>query len=445
MNNLDRVKEYLRSTLDEPSFKKWIEPLKYIGMCDDHLFVGTPDKKIGLWLKQNLLESVNSYTLKNFNFKLKIVPLSEEEEIASESVSSKRSQQHNSNLIKKHTFDSFVQCDSNRISYSFAYSVSEFPGRSYNPLYIYSDVGLGKTHLMNAIGNRIIANNHQINVIYLTSRDFMIDYVEYTRLNKRSEFIKKYTSTDILLIDDIQFITKWEGTSEQFYYIFNNLIQQEKQIVMCSDTHPDNIPDLEKRIKTRFLMGGIADILPYDLETRMAILKKKINDEKQKNFRNQFNIPDDVIYYIASGIKDNIRTLEGALQRLLGYAELKYSDSVETPLSIEFAKEALKPFINLEKKVLTIEMIQEFISEKFSIKMEDLKSKNNSPKIAMPRQIAMYLIKKLTKFPLAEIGNSFGGKHHTTVIHSIEKIYRMAEADPDFSKKLNSYVEYFQD
>jgi chromosomal replication initiator protein len=177
----------------------------------------------------------------------------------------------------------------------------------------------------------------------------------------------------------------------------------------------------------------------------MAILKKKINDEKQKNFRNQFNIPDDVIYYIASGIKDNIRTLEGALQRLLGYAELKYSDAVETPISIEFAKEALKPFINLEKKVITIEMIQEFVSEKFSIKMEDLKSKNNSPKIAMPRQIAMYLIKRLTKFPLAEIGNSFGGKHHTTVIHSIDKIEKLSEADHDFSKKLNSYVEYFQD
>jgi chromosomal replication initiator protein len=177
----------------------------------------------------------------------------------------------------------------------------------------------------------------------------------------------------------------------------------------------------------------------------MAILKKKINEEKQKNFRNQFNIPDDVIYYMASGINDNIRTLEGALQRLLGYAELKYADAIETPISLEFAKEALRPFINLEKKVITIDKIQEFISEKFSIKVEDLKSKNNSPKIAMPRQIAMYLIKKLTKFPLAEIGNSFGGKHHTTVIHSIGKIDRMAEEDSDFSRKLNSYVEYFQE
>lgn len=445
MNNLDRVKEYLRQTLDEPSFKKWIEPLKYIGMCDDLLFIAASDKKAGLWLKQNLLESINAYTQKNFNFKLKIVPLTDEEEFSGDSPNLKKSQLYNSNLIKKHTFDSFVQCDSNRIAYSFAYSVSEFPGRSYNPLYIYSDVGLGKTHLMNAIGNRMAENNSQINAIYLTSRDFMIDYVEYTRLNKRSEFIKKYTSTDVLLIDDIQYITKWEGTSEQFYYIFNNLIQQEKQIVMCSDTHPDNIPDLEKRIKTRFLMGGIADILPYDLETRMAILKKKINDEKQKNFRNQFNIPDDVIYYMASGIRDNIRTLEGALQRLLGYAELKYADAIETPISLEFTKEALRPFINLEKKVITIDKIQEFISEKFSIKVEDLKSKNNSPKIAMPRQIAMYLIKKLTRFPLAEIGNSFGGKHHTTVIHSIEKIDRMAEEDSDFSRKLNSYVEYFRE
>ncbi len=444
MNQLDEIKKHLKEVLDDPTYKKWVDPLKYIGDHEQTIFIGTPDSKSCNWLKQNLLESINKFTLNKFNVKIKLIPFDEDEEFPIE-ISGKKIQQFQTYLIKKFTFDSFVQCDSNRIAYSFAYSVSEFPGRSYNPLYIYSDVGLGKTHLMNAVGNRIVENNANYNVIYLTSRDFMIDYVEYTRLNKRSEFIRKYTSADVLLIDDIQFITKWEGTSEQFFYIFNNLIQQDKQIVICSDKHPDNIPDLEKRIKSRFLMGGVADILAYDLEDRMAILKKKIMEEKNKNIHNEFIVSDEVVYYMASAIKDNIRTLEGALQRLRGYAELKHSDVLTTPITLDFAKEALKPFINLEKKFLSIEIVQEFVADKFEIKVEDLKSKNNSPKIALPRQVAMYLIKKLTKFPLAEIGEAFGGKHHTTVIHSIEKIERLLERDDEFSRKVKSYVEYFKD
>ena len=239
-----------------PSIKKWIEPLKYIGTLENTLFLGAPDKKNLQWIKQNLLEDINHYTKNNFNFITKIVPLDEEENVQETADAVRKNANHDSRLQKKYTFDSLVQSDSNRIAYSFAHSVSEFPGKSYNPLYIYSDVGLGKTHLMQAIGNRIIENNDKISVVYLTTSDFMNEYVEYTRLSKRSDFIKKYTSIDVLLIDDIQYITKWGGTSEQFYYIFNNLIQQEKQIVICADKHPDNIPDLEKRIKSRFEMGG---------------------------------------------------------------------------------------------------------------------------------------------------------------------------------------------
>jgi len=443
MNHIDQLKNFLKSKLDEPVFIRWVSPLHEIGIWENTIFIGSSNKKSIDWIKSNLFDDISYFFLHNFQLKVKFVSLVDDEDhIYTDSII-KRCYQSNSTIHKKYTFDSFVQCDSNRICYSFAYSVSEFPGKSYNPLYIYSDVGLGKTHLLNAIGNRIIENNQNMNVIYLTSRDFMIDYVEYTRLNKRSEFIKKYTSIDVLLIDDIQFITKWEGTSEQFYYIFNNLIQQDKQIVMCSDKHPDHIPDLEKRIKSRFLMGGIADILPYDLESRMAILKKKSVDNK--SFHQKFSIPDEVVYFIASGIKDNIRTLEGALQRLFGYAELKLSDSSNQPITIEFAKDALKPFINIEKRVVTIDMIQSFISDKYDIKKDDLKSKNNSPRIALPRQIAMYLIKHLTKFPLAEIGNSFGGKHHTTVMHSIEKIDKLISIDSDFSRLINSFVEYFKD
>ncbi len=444
MDNLEKLKNYLQGVLDEPSIKKWIDPLKYIGTLENTLFLGAPDKKNLQWIKQNLLEDINAYTKKNFGFLTKIVPLDEEENIQEASEDARKNPTLDPRLQKRFTFESLVQSDSNRIAYSFAHSVSEFPGKSYNPLYIYSDVGLGKTHLMQAIGNRIIENNDKINVAYLTTSDFMHEYVEFTQLNKRADFIKKYTSVDVLLIDDIQYITKWGGTSEQFYYIFNNLIQQEKQIVICADKHPDNIPDLEKRIKSRFEMGAIVDIFPYDLEARIAILQKKIAERKEI-FHNDFSIPNEVIEFLANAIKDNIRKLEGALNRLLGYADLKHADMQSDTITLPFAKEALRPYINIEKKAITIDTIQEFVSEKFDIRIDELKSKNNSPKIALPRQVAMYLAKKLTHSPLVEIGLAFGGKHHTTVLHSIHKIERLLQTDNDFSRKVNSYVEFFTD
>jgi chromosomal replication initiator protein len=441
------TKNYLKNLLDKPTFDKWIEPLSYIGTKNDILFIGSPDEKKTLWIKKNLLKKINSHTKKEFNFTLRLVPLYEEEEEttkAKESSQFKDSSLIKSNLNPKYSFDSFVQLDSNRMAYSFAYSVSEYPGKSYNPLYIYSDVGLGKTHLLYAIGNRMVDNLTNMRVVYLTTSDFMNEYVEYTRLNKRSEFINKYTSVDVLLIDDIQYITKWGGTSEQFYYIFNKLIQMEKQIVICSDKHPDNIPDLEKRIKSRFEWGAIVDILPYDLEGRIAILKKKILERKNL-CQNNFEIPDEVIYFLASSIKDNIRTLEGALNRLTGYANLKHSDTSGDRITLTFAKEALKPYISLRKKVVNIDAIQEFVAKKFNISKDDLKSKNNSPRIARPRQIAMYICKKTTKKSLADIGSKFGGKHHTTVLHSIKKVEEEMESDPDFFRDVNSLIKFFEE
>lgn len=448
MDYFEITKTYLKKILDKPTYDNWIKPLTYIGIHKNVVFIGSPDKKKTNWIKKNLLNKINSHTKKEFKFTIKLIPLYEEEEMPfSEEHKTETVLRHHSNLQNKYTFDSFVQLDPNRMAYSFAYSVSEFPGKSYNPLYIYSDVGLGKTHLMYAIGNRIVENSKKMRVIYLTTSDLMNEYVEHTRLNKRSEFIKKYTSVDVLLIDDIQYITKWGGTSEQFYYIFNKLIQMEKQIVMCSDKHPDNIPDLEKRIKSRFEWGGIVDILPYDLEGRIAILKKKISEvSKNKNLtKKQFEIPNEVVYFLASSIKDNIRKLEGALNRLIGYADLKYSDMNGNEITLSFAKEALKPYISLKKKTITIDGIQEFIAKKYSIKVADLKLKNNRPKIALPRQIAMYICKKLTRNSLAEIGSKFGGKHHTTVLHSIKKIENEIKVNEDFSKQVTSFLNFFQD
>ncbi len=447
MQVYDSLVQYLKEKLDPPTFSTWITPLKYIGLTNDILFLGSPDKNKTKWFNENITILLNDFYSSHLNLSVKIIPLYSEEIITlagglpDGSIFDRKIA---SNLKKKYSFDSFVQTDANRMAYSFAHSVSEYPGKSYNPLYIYSDVGLGKTHLMQAVGNRILTVHPQLNVIYTTTSEFMHEYVEFNRLNKRPEFIKKYTSIDVLLIDDIQYITKWGGTREQFYNIFNKLIQMEKQIVICSDKHPDNIPDLENRIKSRFEWGGIVDILHYDLEDRIAILKNKLPERKHLS-KIDFFIPDEVLYFLASSIKDNIRKLEGALNRLIGYANLKFSDTLNTHISLDFAKEALKPYITVKNNSITIESIQEFVSKKFNIKSEDIISKNNSKKITEPRQIAIYLSKKLTKSSLSEIGIQFGGKHHTTVLHSLNKIEMQIQENSDFSRMISSFISFFQD
>ena len=448
-----------KNLLDKPTFEKWILPLTYIGTKNNIAFIGSPDKKKTCWIKQNLLAKINKHIKNEFNFTLKLVSLYDDDDEylkEREATASSYGEQKNypnknkednflkTNLQSKYTFENFVQLDQNMMACSFAHSVSEFPAKSYNPLYIYSDVGLGKTHLMSAIGNRILQNDKNMRVIYSTTSEFMHEYVEYNRLSKRPDFIKKYTSVDVLLIDDIQYITKWEGTSEQFYYIFNRLRELEKQIVICSDKHPDNIPNLEHRIKSRFEWGAVVDILHYDLEGRLAILKNKLAERKYM-IKNQFEIPEDVLYYIASSIKDNVRKMEGALNRLIGYADLKFSDTSGTKITLQFTKDALKSIIQLRKKKVTIERIQEYIAKQFNIKTSELKSKSNKQNIANPRQIAMFISKKLTKMPLNNIGYRFGGKHHSTVLHSIKKIEKMIEIDYEFARKIDSYIKFFEE
>lgn len=448
MQIFENLIQFLKEKLDSPTFSTWISPLTFIGHSNGYIFVGSPDPKKTQWFEDNLSQETNAYLFNNFKTTLKIVPLYSEETRSPTTTKDPSSisldKRFESNLKKKYTFDTFVQTDANRMAYSFAHSVSEFPGKSYNPLYIYSDVGLGKTHLMQAIGNRIHSIHTNLNVIYTTTSEFMHEYVEFNRLNKRPEFINKYTSIDVLLIDDIQYITKWGGTREQFYNIFNKLIQMEKQIVICSDKHPDNIPDLEHRIKSRFEWGGIVDILHYDLEDRIAILKNKLPERKHLS-KFDFYIPDEVIYFLASSIKDNIRKLEGALNRLIGYANLKFSDSSNNQITLDFAKEALKPYITVKNNSVTVESIQEFVSKKFNISVEELISKNNSKKITEPRQIAIYLSKKLTKISLSEIGSYFGGKHHTTILHSLNKVEVQILENPEFSRMISSFMKFFQD
>ncbi|GBC82653.1 Chromosomal replication initiator protein DnaA [bacterium HR10] len=333
-------------------------------------------------------------------------------------------------LNPRYTFDTFVVGSSNQFAHAAALAVAESPSKAYNPLYIYGGVGLGKTHLMHAIGHAIRAKNKHLRLTYVSSERFMNELINAIRYDKTLAFREKYRNIDVLLIDDIQFLAGKERTQEEFFHTFNALYDAQKQIVITSDCPPREIPTLEERLHSRFEWGLIADIQPPDLETKVAILKRKAEQEK-------ISLPDNVALFIASKIKSNIRELEGALIRLIAYSSL-----TGRPISLSLAQETLRGLIDEEEeKAITIELIQKTVADYFGLRVSDLKSRNNSRSVAEPRQIAMYLCKRLTKASLPEIGREFGGKHHTTVLHSINKISELYEQREDFHRIINSLID----
>jgi len=335
-------------------------------------------------------------------------------------------------LNPRYTFDSFIVGSSNQFAHAAARAVAEAPSRSYNPLFIYGGVGLGKTHLMHAIGHYVLANARGLKLTYISSERFMNEMINAVRYDKILDFRERYRSVDILLVDDIQFLAGKEGTQTEFFHTFNSLYDSQKQIVISSDCPPHEIPSLEERLRSRFEWGLIADIQPPDLETKVAILKRKAEAEAVP-------LPDDVAIYIAGKIKSNIRELEGSLIRLIAYASLTGRE-----ISLSLAQEVLKKVLGHEERAVTIDQIQKFVSEFYQLKLTELKSRNNAKSVAMPRQIAMYLCKALTNASLPEIGKSFGGKHHSTVIHSIRKIEVLRQKDADFNTLINGFVESFR-
>jgi chromosomal replication initiator protein len=331
-------------------------------------------------------------------------------------------------LNPKYTFNTFVVGSCNQFAHAAALAVAETPSKTYNPLFIYGGVGLGKTHLMCAIGQSIKQNNRHLRLSYISAEKFMNELINAIRYDKTMTFREKYRSIDILLIDDIQFIAGKERTQEEFFHTFNALYDNQKQIVISSDCPPREIPTLEERLHSRFEWGLIADIQPPDLETKVAILRKKAETE-------QLDLPDNVALFIASKIKSNIRELEGSLVRLTALSSLRGE-----PISIALAQEALKNIVEEEERAVTIETIQKVVAEYYNMRVADLKSKSNSRNIAVPRQVAMYLCKSLTKASLPEIGREFGGKHHTTVLHSINKISELYDQKGSFHRLINSLI-----
>ncbi|MFO1442294.1 chromosomal replication initiator protein DnaA [Bacillus sp. Bva_UNVM-123] len=426
----------IEKKISKPSYETWLKSTKAHSLQGDMLIITAPNEFARDWLEQRYspLISGTLYEITGEELAIKfIIPQNKSEDELSLPNSEKKEKHEDDQpelplnmLNQKNTFDTFVIGSGNRFAHAASLAVAEAPAKAYNPLFIYGGVGLGKTHLMHAIGHYVLEHNPTAKVVYLSSEKFTNEFINSIRDNKAEDFRNKYRKVDVLLIDDIQFLAGKESTQEEFFHTFNTLHEENKQIVISSDRPPKEIPTLEDRLRSRFEWGLITDITPPDLETRIAILRKKAKADG-------LDIPNEAMLYIANQIDSNIRELEGALIRVVAYSSLINKD-----INADLAAEALKDIIPSSKpKVITIHDIQKVVGEFFSIKLEDFSAKKRTKSIAFPRQIAMYLSRELTDFSLPKIGEEFGGRDHTTVIHAHEKISKMVQTDPQFQKQLN--------
>ena len=428
------VLDIVEKKINQQSYNTWFKPTQLIKHDDKALYVRVPNAFFQDWLNDHIdvvLEAARLAGIGNIS----VVYITEKAPIEPPAPSSQGRLDFESvenTLNPKYTFDTFVVGSSNQFAHAAALAVGERPSKAYNPLFLYGGVGLGKTHLMHAIGHMIKLNNKQLRLTYISTEKFTNEVINAIRYDKMLSFKERYRNNDVLLIDDIQFIAGKERTQEEFFHTFNSLYDTHKQIIISADCPPREIPTLEERLHSRFEWGLIADIQPPDLETKVAIIKKKAE-------RQNISIPDNVALYIASKIKSNIRELEGALVRLIAFCSLKGSE-----ITLPMAQETLQDILGLGERTVTIEMIQKMIADHFKMRVQDLKSKNNSKSVAVPRQICMYLCKKLTGASLPQIGREFGDKHHTTVLHSVNKIEELREKDRDLNKQLQIFLDSFK-
>ncbi|MGB7998621.1 MAG: chromosomal replication initiator protein DnaA [Anaerobacillus sp.] len=431
----------IEKKLSKPSFETWLKSTSANRMEGDTIIITAPNEFARDWLESRYSSLITETLLELTGSELQakfIIPQNQSDTDLDLEQSMKKKPKANpaqdehpqSVLNSKYTFDTFVIGSGNRFAHAASLAVAEAPAKAYNPLFIYGGVGLGKTHLMHAIGHYVIEHNPNAKVVYLSSEKFTNEFINSIRDNKTVNFRNKYRNVDVLLIDDIQFLAGKEQTQEEFFHTFNALHEESKQIVISSDRPPKEIPTLEDRLRSRFEWGLITDITPPDLETRIAILRKKAKAEG-------LDIPNEVMLYIANQIDTNIRELEGALIRVVAYSSLINQD-----MNADLAAEALKNIIPSSKpRVITIHDIQTVIGDQFSVKLEDFAAKKRTKSVAFPRQIAMYLSRELTDFSLPKIGEEFGGRDHTTVIHAHEKISKLVDSDQGFQKKLQDIVE----
>ncbi len=432
--------EEVEKKVSKPSFETWLKSTKAHSLEDDLLIVTAPNEFARDWLENRyaiiISEIIHHLTGSTLQIRF-ITPQHEDKDIEivekpknMPMINEQEEKAPKTVLNTKYTFDTFVIGNGNRFAHAASLAVAEAPAKAYNPLFIYGGVGLGKTHLMQAIGHYVLEHNPTANVVYLSSEKFTNEFINSIRDNETVDFRNKYRNVDILLIDDIQFLAGKEQTQEEFFHTFNTLHESSKQIVISSDRPPKEIPTLEDRLRSRFEWGLITDITPPDLETRIAILRKKAKAER-------LDIPNEVMIYIANQIDTNIRELEGALIRVVAFSSLINKD-----MDAELAAEALKDIIPSSRpKIITIQAIQQIISEKYDIKMEDFSAKRRTKSIAYPRQIAMYLSRELTDLSLPKIGEEFGGRDHTTVIHAHDKISNLLKTDSQLKQNVDDVIE----
>lgn len=418
----------IKGTIANASYQTWFQDTSMIHLDNETAVIKADTQFQRDWLEKNYSGLIQEQLFEVMGEKPEIRIVTEEEEAPAQLPARAAPEPEvpvNNQLNVNNTFETFVIGNGNRFSHAASLAVAEAPAKAYNPLFIYGGVGLGKTHLMHAIGHYVLEHRPNAKVAYLSSEKFTNEFINSIRDNKTEEFRNRYRNVDVLLIDDIQFLAGKESTQEEFFHTFNALHEDNKQIVISSDRTPKEIPTLEDRLRSRFEWGLITDITPPDLETRIAILRKKCEEEKVE-------IPNEAMIYIANHIHTNIRELEGALTRVAAYSKL-----VNQPLTPEMVSEALKDLVTQSKsKKITITDIQEAVASFYDIQIESFASKKRTKSIAFPRQIAMYLARELTDYSLPKIGEVFGGRDHSTVIHAHEKISKMITEDERFKQEL---------
>jgi chromosomal replication initiator protein len=428
MNVWDQIRKELEAGLSVQSYQNWLSRTAFARLEGSVLAVTVPDEETKRWLE-------TEYTAQALAVAQRLgmgIERIEYELAGSVSLATDLESAPASLLNPKFTFDTFVVGPSNQLAHAAACSVATNPSRSYNPLFIYGGVGVGKTHLMHAIGRALIDNHAAMRVVYISSERFMNDMISCIRLDRMVHFHTRYRSADVLLVDDIQLLGSKDRTQEEFFHTFNELHDHQKQIVISSDAPPKEIPGLIDRLRSRFEWGLMADIQPPDLETKMAILDKKAELQG-------IVLPEDVRTFVASKSKGNVRELEGALIKLMAYASLTSSQ-----ISLQMAQQALRNLTNAPEKKISIDTIQKGVADRYGIRQSQLKEKSNMKNIVRPRQVAMYLVKELTSASLPEIGRAFGGKHHTTVLHSVRKIEALRKVDPEVNRIIQALIDSLQ-
>jgi chromosomal replication initiator protein len=439
-NSWDKFLERVKSRVSINTYTTWFQPTRLNRAEGETLFVQIPSAVFRQVLTRTYGEIVKAvfHEIGVPNTRVQYVCTEEEPIIAAPvaAIPVKQSkldfESSDHQLNQRYTFDSFVVGKSNEFAHAASRAVAEQPSKAYNPLFLYGGVGMGKTHLMHAIGHTIKKRNPAMRLSYVSAEKFTIEVINSLRFDRMISFRDRFHTVDVLLVDDIQFIAGKERTQEEFFHTFNALYEQQKQIVISSDCLPKDINSIEERLRSRFEWGLIADIQPPDLETKIAILQKKAENDR-------FPLPDDVAEYIARAIKSNVRELEGALTRLMAYASL-----TGATVSLATAQQVLRNIIASQEKRVTIDLIQKRVSEHFNLREQDLKVRSNTRAIAFPRQVAMYIVKQLTTASLPEIGRQFGGKHHTTVLHSIHKIEEMRRSDKDLNRTITRLMDALQ-